>query len=117
MTDKVVFEGSNGSVQMYVDKMPGCCGVAVVHTVRWVGVKNKQKLYEEYNNFLKTATNPFQLDRCKIVMTDNDSPDKNPSIYDFCTTMGWMEGEHTPNKKSGNKVVLFELNRQTSRSY
>jgi len=112
----VIYRTENGTVSFNVNKMHGCCGVAVVHGVNFGVMANKRAFYAEFNTFLKDATDPFNLDRCKVVMTDRVRESLVPSIYDFCTSAGWMEGEHTPNRKSGHSVVIFELSRQSSRT-
>ena len=112
----MIFENEDGGVRFDVNKMHGCCGVAVVHDVRFLPMQNKERFYNAFHAHLRTATEPFDLDRCKVVMTDRVRESLVPSIYDFCTTAGWMEGEHTPNRKSGHSVVIFELSRQSSRS-
>jgi len=111
------FETPDGYVRFDVTKLPGCCGVAVVHDVSFRQVNNKERFYRALNNHLKTTTDPFDLDRCKLVMTDRTRESMQPSIYDFCTDQEWMEGEHTFNRKSGQDVVIFELSRQTSRNH
>ncbi len=110
------FIGSYGTVLFNVGKMAGCCGVAIVYSVRFHDVYNKAALYEEFHTFLSTQTDIYDLDRCKVLMSDSVRTSTDPSIYDFCTTKEWMVGEPTFNRKSGNQVVVFELSRQTSRN-
>ncbi len=110
------FTSSNGNVIFNVDKMVGCCGVAIVYSVRFHEVYNKAAFYEEFHTFLSTQTGIYDLDRCKVLMSDSVRTGNGPSIYDFCTTKEWMVGEPTFNRKSGNQVVVFELSRQTSRT-
>lgn len=111
------FETTNGSVAFNVDKMHGCCGAAVVYSVMWRRIVDRDAFYKEFHHHLKNATQPFDLDRCKVIMSDAVRKTHMPSIYNFCLSSDeWAYGDPSFNKKSGNEVIVFELNRQSSRS-
>lgn len=126
-TQKKVFETHNGRVEMWISKMPGFCGAAVVHDVEFkphkkTGMFNKRLFYKDFYNYLKTSGTPFNLNRCKILMTDyvnhkNQLVEGGPSIYDFCmNTPNWYVGPETLNGKTSRKVVVFELERAVDKS-
>lgn len=98
----------SGVVTFDVDKLDGCCGVAVVYCVRFYPNPRKtKKLYEEFHDYLLNYMGHYDLARPKILIADKVGGD----LYKFCIHNEWLQGEETPDPKSGNKVTMFEYDR------
>ena len=99
---------NSGVVRYRVKKLDECCGVAVVYSVIFYPAPRKTKqLYEEFQKHLLTYMDDYDLARPKLLIADKVGGD----LYNFCIHNGWMQGEETPNPKSGNKVTMFEFDR------
>jgi len=112
-----IIETQYGKFTFYVDNLHSCCGVAVVHGCRFYKDRLADRI-DFYNAIHKELVNreePYDLARCKLLMSDavrsETSRKRYCSIYDFCMSMGWTYGPATFNRKSGNKMVLFEFDK------
>ena len=109
-----------GSVEFDVDKLWGCCGVAVVYDVSFrpnnYNRAGRIALYEAFYKHITTAGQPYDLNRVKIMMSD--SVGGTNCIYEFCMEVGgWEYGKDTHNPKSGNDVRVFEVNREINKRF
>lgn len=129
---KINFKASNGyKATAFVHMLPHCCAIAVVHNVMFVVKNSKGKyeylyiieeceevtpylkglkiLYREFNEFLKTAKKPFDINRSKILMAD----ELGGEITEFIGSVkGWKKGPISINRKSSNMVRTYELQRK-----
>ena len=127
------FSTEHGDVKFNASGTPSQCGMTFIHDVIFKSVKDKQKLYEYFLNTIifgkdNLESNPKEpsgwgfstIERSnghwnvnKYLMTDYKRNHKNSSLYDFCKTMGALEGDLVPNPNSGNKVRSFEFSRKS----
>jgi len=108
--------GTHGTVDYNRVKFPTCCGVTNLSNL-YFKIKEghtKQQLYDEFFKFLQTNQQDPQLNRCKILMTDRVREDQRTSVFDFGMSQdGWYcSAKAIPNPNSGNKVVVFEMDRK-----
>jgi hypothetical protein len=107
-----------GRVRYRVQKIPHFCGGAVVFAVQFhvnspAYINRKAQLYDGFNEHLRTAHYNMDIDRCKLIMCDSvNDGGTHGTIYEFCSHAGWWVGPATHNRKSGNDVVIFELERE-----
>ena len=97
------FNSKYGKVVYHVVKLPGCCGVAVIHNPIFLVVKNKDKLYKGFKRHLLNSRPCFDIQRKILMMTDR----VGGSVYRFCKATGWPMSEPVINPKTGNKIVTF----------
>jgi len=117
---QIRISGDNGELfTAEVVKLPGCCGVAVVHG--WgmrVTAEQAPAFHKKIQHYLE-ASSAGQLNRCKVLIADRvydeDYEHFHRTSYGFCKAMGWEEGSINNNGLSGNKIQLFELNRKVIR--
>ena len=103
-----IFRSKFGTVDYDYEKLRGCCGAAVVFSVDFRFKRGqKEDLFKAFNKHILTYKANFNLARPKVIMSDKVGGD----IYDFCTFNNWLEGTRTYNIKSGNHVILFEMDR------
>lgn len=128
MPRQYTFKSEHGKVKYNLTMLPGCCGIALVYNVDFIInnneeywnktkiIKHRKLLFKQFNKFLTRSTKPFDLNRCKIIISDstNRAPDDS-DLYtpvDFCTYMKWKKiGTRRYNPKSGNHIQLWEKNR------
>lgn len=120
-----------GNVEYYSDEMYGCCGVRIISGVkfeippinrRWGSPEipgYREKLYKEFNKFLRSGAYEYHDDENKLIMSDAVNGEKGlkfPSIYEMCKTTRWRMGKPTYNRNSGRKVVMFETDLYQAKS-
>ena len=112
---------THGRVDFNISRMPGCCGVTIIHNVAFAPRQgsNVGQLYTAFMQHLKRRAygdSSFSRRVGKILMTDVEPDPTAPvhagNIYDFCMTFEdeWEVGEPANNPKTDNQLVVFELN-------
>ncbi len=109
MVSRLSFSSPNGEVHFSLQKMPGCCGVAIIFAVLFSPKSRKRKaLFEDFHKHVTTCMTPFDFQRCKLLMSDYVEGD----VDKFCKHNGWLGGEPTFNRKSGNRIIVYEYDRE-----
>jgi len=113
-TQRLTFKSKHGIVHAFVCMLPGCCGIAVVYNVEffpdgWVDEKYRNKLYKDFDNYLKTSDSPYHLDRSKIIMSDYVGGEIDRFVKYVKT---WKISEANYNGKSSNKIRTYECTRK-----
>ena len=126
-------KSNHGTINFEAGRTPSQCGMTFIHNVNFTGVTNKQKLYEFFLNevifgkknlrsILGSDWGYESIDRDngiwnvnKYLLTDykRTCNETHAYLYDFCKTMGALEGDLVPNPNSGNMVRSFEFNRKS----
>ena len=126
--------GKSGSIRFDMDGVPAQCGMSFISNVVFC-LKEGSKKEDLYNFFLnevilgkKNMTsdqsapgwNFSDITRSnegwnvnKFLLTDYKRHDiyTTPHLYDFCQSVGLLEGSLVPNPNSGHQVRSFEINR------
>lgn len=102
----------SGSVEGDIDMMHGCCGVGVIHSLKFLPHKKLEALFEEFyawllqKPFTENASDHFG--RALYCMTDSEEG----SIREFCAHTRWKSTGQILNHRSGNQIRLFWLDRR-----
>ena len=117
----------SGKVVFKVKEFPGCCGIGIVHHVRfYIKISNRyiyddfmrkrqyreqfKTLFTEFHNYLLDPgmlqnINLYALKRSCIIMTDN----QQGPITALCTQNKWKKSKSFNNGNSGNTVTAYYL--------
>lgn len=101
----VKFSNKFGSCNFNVQMLPGCCGVALLYNVGFY-THESERLMKSLGDYLKHATR-FELNRAKMQVAAIEGS----MLDDFCKINKWRGDEAILNAKSGNKVIVYTLNR------
>lgn len=120
-----------GQVRARAQMMPGCCGVALVYDVSfYIWRKNSsagrnrltyvesgqhyrypqiKKLYKEFDKFIRTSPEPYDLNRARVVMADQHNGDIDRMVR---YVGGWDIGKKIYNSKSYHYTYTYEHKRK-----
>jgi len=113
---QISYNSKYGTVHAKVTMLPGCCGVAVVYDVGFFPHNRdceykfaRNKLYKEFDTYLRTSNSPYHLDRSKIIMSDYVGGEIDTFVKYVKT---WKISAANSNGKSGNKIRTYECTRR-----
>lgn len=101
----------NGEVIFQVSEFPGCCGINVIHNVRFYAVESRIGLYKEFHEFITEDFIGHDRNKGMLLMSDGVGSSGEPDGYvkDFCDAIyDWEEYKNRAfNTNSDNDVVLY----------
>lgn len=120
-----------GLVSFQSEQLLGCCGITVIGEIEFIRVTDVKKLYDYFYNEILFGTENLQSvnndsfwefgniyrdeDSWKVnkfVFSDATKHKHNKaSIYNMCSYWGAQYGTVKHNPNSGNKIILFEVDR------
>lgn len=111
---QALYTTKGGKVHFKFQKLPGCCGVALLFDVSFLPDVNTQEarenLYKRFHKYVMASKGHFQIRRCILMMTDYDGGE----ISECCRLNGWNETPPVFNVKSGNNDIVFTIKKTPS---